>query len=178
MISPALHSVPPSARVVRAFSPRGGTLASTPSAGHSSFPSRSFRWVPCSIQLSRDARSVRGQGHCVTANRAICMRTRREHQPWSVGRSRPLSSTIFDEAAHKLRAHNTDTNQAGWVLRSPVRKAGAGLPPAAQPRPPVFSHVDDLTQWNLSSRCSASSNSEHRRGSFHDAGRFIHARAG
>lgn len=92
----------------------GGTLAraSSTCAGH--FPSSSCTSLgaPCSVLLTRDARSSRDWGLSVLrdANRAACMRTKR--QGTTIPCVPAASSLRFHEAAHQLRTHHTNRNQA------------------------------------------------------------------
>jgi hypothetical protein len=136
----------------------GGTLARVPfevsRAGLFLHPSRTSQGAPCSVPLTRDARSSRGSGfQSVGAKRANCMRDRRGASGRISGFPRRLRSIIFREAAHQFRAHDSNRNEAGLVLRSPVRKAGAAVNrrhSPAESRPPIPIKVDDLTHKHFS----------------------------
>jgi hypothetical protein len=150
--SPAIHAPLRD----KSLTPRlGGTLARVPpNAGHFLSPSRTSPGALCSVLLIRDARSSRVQGlHCVGANRAVCMRARRDVLPVS----RRHLSIRFREAAHQLRTHNTNRHQS---LRLVWRAAGIVL--RTLPRPSIAPEVNDIIHKH-SSIGSLTSTGETRR---------------
>jgi len=157
----------------------GGTLAraplhEVPRAGLFLTPPAFLPGAPCSVLLIRDARSARDTGVSLrAANRADCMRDRRGALPGRAnGFPRRLLSILFHEAAHQFRAHDSNRNQAGPVLRHPVRKASAG-PSPAQPRSPVPFQINHFTHRG-GSICFQSDNGKHMRRAFHDVGKGFH----
>ena len=79
---------------------------------------------------------------------------------------------LFSEAAHQLRAHDTNGHHA-----APVRLGAAGkVLRKSSPRPFPSSQVDDFTHRDGS--CSLLRIGEHKEKAFHDLGKIIHARAG
>lgn len=163
----------------------GGNLAHNPSVGVplpglSYPPSRPFYWASCSVQLSRDARSVRecGCAHSGTANRADCEKTRdRRHALWSVSEPVSPSLSILIQSAHQFSTDDAYRNKAGVVLR-PSRSCGeagaAGFTPSL-PRPSPSFQVDDLAHVD-GSESSLRDTDEFRRGSFHGFGKTVHER--
>jgi hypothetical protein len=151
----------------------GGNLARAYStrAGLSRYPTRTSQGAPCSVPLTRDARSRRDIGaHCARANRAVCMRKGR-------GLAMPLQwlplhfSFPFREAAHEFRAHNANRHQP-----SRLKDGAAGRVQRTSPRLSIFLEVDDFTHRG-GSTVSLPSISESKRRSFHHAGERFHERA-
>lgn len=105
---------------------RGGTLARNPVAAGLFYSShRTFRLAPCSVGLSRNARSVTDArlGRIATANRAGCME--REQGNPSVHGDPALFSAAKKEPAHQLRAHHTNRDQAAATPHAAACRAGA-----------------------------------------------------
>jgi hypothetical protein len=151
----------------------GGTWARITHASPFYSPLPASQGAPCSVPLTRDARSGGSVGlHCVPANRADCMRDGRRHSTPLARGLRRLPS-IFHKTPHDFGAHNTNRHHAsggacgaaGRVLRK------------ALPRFFPSSQVDDFTHRG-GSFCSLTSIGEHNRRSFHGFGKIIHARAG
>ena len=172
MNSPARHNLP---SMASAPSPRGGNLASAPSAGHFYSPSLCPPEVPCSILLSRDARSASDVGLDVLAvNRADCKRQGRGLDKPSDRLPLPALSILFIQSAHQFGTDDANRHEARSVLRPVTRKAGAvGLLPVP-PRPLPFLHVDDFAHRGGSIR-SLSRNGERPRRAFHQDGKINHA---
>ena len=165
MISPTRQPVclAPAGTLARAYSTR---------AGLSRYPSRTSQGEPCSFPLTRDARSRRDWGlHCVRANRAGCKEGRQGSTigHWR-GRSLPLSSLRFREAAHQFRAHNSDLHQS-----SRLGRRAAGRVQRTSPRLSIFLEVDDFAHRG-GSTVSLPDLSEFRRRPFHGSGISFHAR--
>lgn len=138
--SPACHVLPHLPNVTNAPSPRGGTLARLPQIrpGHFPYPSRTSPRAPCSVLLTRDARTPRGGVLSVHegAIRAACMG---EGEAFSG--PLPSSSLGFHQAAHEFRAHDSNADQS---LR-PGGMAGAEgrVLRNAPPRPSIILKADD-----------------------------------
>lgn len=127
----------------------GGTLArASTRAGLFLTSSRSSPRAPCSVRLTRDARSPReGAATGVGANRAICMRRRGIPEV-----SRRSCSIALDEAAHDLRTHDADRHHPGM----PGGKAGAaGIVMRSPLRPSIPSEVNNFTHARNSSGSSS-----------------------
>jgi len=168
MISPASRCSP--ASVCAIFPRRGGNLARAYStrAGLLSFPSRTSQGALCSVLLTRDARSSRGQGvHCVLANRAVCMRERRR-------RCKRLSvaaafTSFSHQSAHQFRTDHANRHHASGLG---LGAAGSVLRKALPRLLPSFDVYDFAHRGG--STCSLSSTGEHNRRSFHGVGKIIH----
>lgn len=131
--SPARH-VLPLPDVTSASSPRGGTLARLQQIqpGHFPYPSRSSPVAPCSVILTRDARSPRAGGLTHEgANRAACMG---EGEAFSG--PLPTPSLHFREAAQKLGAHDSNRDQARASLG--LGRGAAGHVQRIPPRSPLL----------------------------------------
>lgn len=139
--SPARHVFPHLPNVTNAPSPRGGTLArlQPDRPGLFPYPSRTSPRAPCSVLLTRDARSPRAGGLHASkgVNRAACMG---EGEAFSG--PLPSSSLRFREAAQKLRTHNTNRNQALASLG--LGRGAAGHVQRIPPRPSIILKADDL----------------------------------
>jgi hypothetical protein len=159
-----------------AFCISGGTLARAHStrAGLSLPPPAAPPEAPHSVLLSRDARSARGVGLDLAVNRAVYERRGRGEGRRVRLAPRPQPSIHFREAAHKLRAHDSNTNQAGPVMRLSARWARGEVSPLCHPRAPVPFEVKNLTRHRICSFHSLPSIGESRRIAFHEIGKGFH----
>lgn len=152
MNSPASHVQTP-CKTMASVPLRGGNLARPFNLGVPPglflSPSRAFRRAPCSVRLSRNARSDRVRGlHVKTANRAVCMRTRDRRQTlWSVVRLSP-SASLIHQLAHQFATDDANRNESGLVMRPGLCEAGAAGFLPSSPRPFPSFQVDNFTHWD------------------------------